>query len=85
MAQNLPVLVTNSEHQSRATRNTTMKNPTMPRIGELSLAILTLILTQLPASPAKADPISVFVGYADNLRASGFFPSPWLGAPGVVS
>ena len=29
--------------------------------------------------------INVFVGYADSLRPSGFFPNPWLGAPGVVS
>ncbi|MBV8507238.1 MAG: PEP-CTERM sorting domain-containing protein [Alphaproteobacteria bacterium] len=62
-----------------------MKQPIASRTGKLSLAALALILTQLPAGPAKADPISVFVGYADNLRSSGFFPSPWLGAPGVVS
>ena len=36
------------------------------------------------ATEARAD-LNVFVGYADNIRASGFFPSPWLGAPGVVS
>jgi RHS repeat-associated protein len=28
--------------------------------------------------------LTVFVGYADNLRASGFFPSPWQGDPGVI-
>jgi hypothetical protein len=27
----------------------------------------------------------IYVGYADNLRASGFFPSPWLTDPTVVS
>jgi hypothetical protein len=32
-----------------------------------------------------ADSFTVFVGYADNLRASGFFPTPWLGAGTVVS
>jgi hypothetical protein len=53
-----------------------MKTVFRPRIGEWSLGILALILIQLPIGPAKADPISVFVGYADNLRASGFFPSP---------
>ena len=37
------------------------------------------------SSPALADTFNVFVGYADNLRVSGFFPAPWLGAPGVVS
>jgi len=28
--------------------------------------------------------LSVFVGYADNLRASSAFPVPWQGAPNVV-
>ena len=28
--------------------------------------------------------ISVFVGYADDLRASPFFPAPWFGSPGVI-
>jgi hypothetical protein len=36
-------------------------------------------------SMAKADGFTVFVGYADNLRASGFFPTPWLGGANVVS
>jgi hypothetical protein len=36
-------------------------------------------------SMARADGFTVFVGYADNLRASGFFPAPWLGASNVVS
>ncbi|MBV9687229.1 MAG: PEP-CTERM sorting domain-containing protein [Alphaproteobacteria bacterium] len=62
-----------------------MKQAIVSRAGKLSLAALALIFTQLPTGPAKADPISVFVGYADNLRPSGFFPSPWLGSPGVVS
>ncbi len=34
---------------------------------------------------AKADNLSVYVGYADNLRPSPFFPTPWLGDPNVVS
>jgi hypothetical protein len=42
-----------------------------------SLAVLPCV--------ALADSLSVFVGYADNLRASGFFPTPWLGASNVVS
>jgi hypothetical protein len=33
---------------------------------------------------SRAAPIDVFVGYADGLRAGGFFPNPWQGAPGVV-
>jgi hypothetical protein len=32
-----------------------------------------------------ADSFTVFVGYADSLRPSGFFPSPWLTTAGVVS
>jgi hypothetical protein len=34
---------------------------------------------------AFADSFTVYVAYADNLRASGFFPTPWLGGSGVVS
>ncbi|MEO6716637.1 MAG: PEPxxWA-CTERM sorting domain-containing protein [Novosphingobium sp.] len=37
------------------------------------------------ATEAQAATFSVFTGYADNLRASGFFPSPWIGNAGVVS
>jgi len=33
----------------------------------------------------RASSLSVSVGYADNLRASGFFPTPWLGAANIVS
>ena len=33
----------------------------------------------------SAGSVSVFVGYADNLRPSGFFPTPWLGGADVVS
>ena len=62
-----------------------MKEPIISRTGKLSMAALALILTQLPVGPAKADPISVFVAYADNLRPSGFFPTPWLGGANVVS
>ncbi|HEX3527742.1 MAG TPA: carboxypeptidase regulatory-like domain-containing protein [Thermoanaerobaculia bacterium] len=35
----------------------------------------------LPLSPVA---LSVFVGYADNLRASSAFPVPWQGSPNVV-
>lgn len=66
-------------------RGKAMKDAITSRAGKLSLAALALILGQLPSGPAKADPISVFVAYADNLRASGFFPTPWLGGAGVVS
>jgi len=35
-----------------------------------------------PASAATN--VNVFVAYADNLRASGFFPTPWKGAPNTL-
>jgi len=41
--------------------------------------------TLMMASPALADSFNVFVAYADSLRASGFFPSPWLGGANIVS
>src|SRR5262245_58414 len=37
----------------------------------------------LPCQVMAAD-IDVFVGYADNVRPSPFFPSPWLGDPGIL-
>lgn len=49
------------------------------------LLFLPLVVALLLPSVAKADGFSVFVGYADNLRSSGFFPTPWLGGVGVVS
>ncbi len=33
---------------------------------------------------AKADDVTVFVGYTDNLRPSGFFPTPFCGDAGVT-
>jgi hypothetical protein len=53
-----------------------IKETVTSRTRKLSLAALALILGHLPLVAAKADPISVFVGYADNLRPSGFFPTP---------
>src|SRR5579862_8907175 len=46
--------------------------------------ISTAAIAGTLATSAQAA-ISVFTGYADNLRPSGFFPTPWLGDPGVVS
>jgi hypothetical protein len=46
-------------------------------------AVAGLVL--LACLGARAGTITVYVGYADNLRPSGFFPTPWLGDPGVVS
>ncbi len=36
------------------------------------------------STQANADSLQVWVGYADSLRPSGFFPNPFAGAPGVV-
>ena len=46
--------------------------------------ISTAAIATTLATSAQAG-IEVFTGYADNLRPSGFFPTPWLGDAGVVS
>lgn len=48
-------------------------------LGAVALTVAALASNQASAT------ISVYVGYADNLRPSGFFPTPWLGGSGVVS
>lgn len=51
-----------------------------------ALPLVTLLcLFFLPSVALAADSFIVYVGYADNLRPSGFFPTPWLGSPNVVS
>ena len=45
-------------------------------------ALVTLLL--LIPFAAKADDVKVFVGYTDNLRPSGFFPSPFCGDASVT-
>lgn len=50
-----------------------------PKFG---VALVTLLL--LIPFAAKADDVTVFVGYTDNLRPSGFFPSPFCGDAGVT-
>jgi YD repeat-containing protein len=37
-----------------------------------------------PALVAGASGLSVYVGYADNIRPSGFFPTPWQASPNVI-
>jgi PEP-CTERM motif len=49
---------------------------------KLGFALVTLLL--LIPFAAKADDVKVFVGYADNLRPSGFFPSPFCGDASVT-
>lgn len=46
--------------------------------------LVCLVVLGLLAVPAFADSYTVYVGYADDLRASGFFPSPWFGAPNTI-
>jgi PEP-CTERM motif-containing protein len=53
------------------------------KLNQVVVALLAAVL--LFATPVMADSFNVFVAYSDNLRASGFFPTPWLGDPGVVS
>jgi len=43
-----------------------------------------LVLSLLTFADARAGQIDVKVGYADGLRANGFFPDPWGGAAGVI-
>ncbi|MDQ2950356.1 MAG: hypothetical protein M3Y27_31190 [Acidobacteriota bacterium] len=49
-----------------------------------TLTVSTLALIALSMSLSAAT-LNVYVGYADNLRPSGFFPTPWLGDANVVS
>jgi hypothetical protein len=49
------------------------------KFGFVVVALLLLI----PLA-AKADELTVFVGYTDNLRPSGFFPSPFCGDASVT-
>lgn len=50
----------------------------------INRAMLLLVAGLLVATSAFAS-VTVYVGYADNLRPSGFFPTPWLCGAGVVS
>jgi len=47
--------------------------------------VSTTALAGSLASMAQAADFTVYTGYADNLRPSGFFPTPWLGDASVVS
>lgn len=48
-------------------------------IGSVAVETPTRSLTAVAAS-SGFPPVSVFVGYADNLRPNPFFPSPWAGS-----
>lgn len=47
--------------------------------------IATTAVAGTLATTARADTFNVYTGYADSLRPTGFFPTPWLAGPGVVS
>ena len=47
--------------------------------------ITAAALTSTLATSAQAGNFSIFTGYADNIRPSGFFPTTWLGDANVVS
>ena len=55
------------------------------RLKVLSFSAAVMLATSVLSSTASADTFNVFVAYADSLRASGFFPTPWIGNSGVVS
>ena len=57
----------------------------MSKIRRLLPFVMIVCLLFLPSVAPAADSFNVYVGYADNLRPSGFFPTPWLGSPNVVS
>ena len=48
-------------------------------------AVSALAVSAALAFAPAAQAITVYVGYADNLRASGFFPTNWIGSAGTVS
>jgi hypothetical protein len=48
-----------------------------------SFAVALILLAGL-AAVSSAGPLDVYVGYADNLRPSPFFPAPWSGDPNTA-
>lgn len=57
------------------------------RLGKSAsvLAFLFAVIVGIAQStPAMAVGFDVYVGYADGLRGTGFFPDPWDGSPGVT-
>src|SRR5689334_17169839 len=49
----------------------------------LLLSLLSLALCLASARPARAD-VSAYVGYAENQRLPGYFPTPWLGSANTL-
>ena len=54
-------------------------------MNRVLLSVAAAAACLFSASGLRADNLAVYVGYADNLRASPFFPVPWIGDPNVVT
>ena len=54
--------------------------------GRLRAGAVSFLATFVVLAPmaAVAAPFDVYVGYADGLRGTGFFPNPWSGDAGVT-
>src|SRR5438067_11322619 len=50
----------------------------------VSYILMSAILLLGILLPLHANAVQIFVGYADNLRPTPFFPSPFFGAPSVA-
>jgi len=64
--------------------NAFRKTITLLLLACLVASMATSFSKTVHAAASSSDPISVYVGYADNLRPSGFFPNPWQGSPNTV-
>jgi hypothetical protein len=53
------------------------------RITIATISFLSSVIVMVP-TPGLAVPFDLYVGYADALRASPLFPSPWQGSPGYT-
>ncbi len=54
--------------------------------GRVIASAISLLITfaVMTPTPSMAGLFDVYVGYADGLRGSGFFPGTWAGDPGVI-
>ncbi len=50
------------------------------------LGLITISVIGFGAAPpdVRAGSFTIYVGYADNLRANAFFPNPWNGTPNTI-
>jgi hypothetical protein len=53
--------------------------------GLVFVAAMLALASAAHATAAPAYSLQVYVGYADSLRPSGFFPTPWIGSSNTVS